>query len=207
MPDTNRARRNAPAALRNRDPILDVLRRVLPPAGLVVEIASGSGQHVVHFAAGLPQLGFQPSDPDPEARASIAAWRAHASLANVREPLDLDVLQPGWARGVGSDPVAALLCINMIHISPWRACLGLLDGARTLLASAAPLVLYGPYQQGGLHTAPSNADFDASLRERDQSWGVRDLGDVEGEALERGFALEEVVAMPANNLTVVFRKR
>jgi hypothetical protein len=206
MPDTKPARPNAPAALRNRDPILDVLRRVLPPDGLVLEIASGTGQHIVHFAAGLPQLGFQPSDPDAGSRASIAAWRAHASLANVREPLDLDVLQPAWVRGVGSDAVAALLCINMIHISPWQACLGLLEGARTLLTSGAPLVLYGPYQRGGRHTAPSNADFDASLRSRDASWGVRDLGDVEGEARERGFALEEVVAMPANNLTVVFRK-
>ncbi|MGQ9364820.1 DUF938 domain-containing protein [Azospirillum sp. ST 5-10] len=194
------ARRSAPAAERNRDPILDVLRRVLPATGLVLEVASGTGQHAVHFAAALPGLEWQPSDADARARASVAAWRADAGLANLREPLALDAAAGSW-------PVAradAVVCINMIHIAPWAAAQGLLRGAARLLPEGAPLVLYGPFRRDGRHTAPGNAAFDADLRARDPAWGVRDLGEVAAAAA--GFRLGEVVEMPANNLTVVFRR-
>ena len=199
-------RRFAPATARNRAPILAVLERVLPERGLVLEIASGTGEHAVAFARALPSLTFQPSDADPEALASIEAWRRHSGPANLRRALPLDVhalpwMLPGIAR------IDAALCINMIHIAPWSACLALLDGAAAQLAPGAPLVLYGPYREGGIHTAPSNAAFDASLRERDPRWGVRDQGEVAAEAAARGLDLEEVVAMPANNRTLVLRRR
>ncbi|MCW5889019.1 MAG: DUF938 domain-containing protein [bacterium] len=193
--------RHAPATTRNRDPLLAVLRRLLPPAGTVVEIASGTGEHAAWFAAALPGLVWQPSDPDPEARASVAAWCD--GLANVRPPLALD------ARAPDTWPVAAadaLLCVNMIHIAPWAACEGLVAGAGRLLPAGAPLVLYGPYRVGGAHTAPSNAAFDADLRARNPAWGVRDLDDVVAAAAPHGLRLEETVAMPANNLTVVLRR-
>ncbi len=198
------ARRFAPATARNRAPIVAVLERVLPPRGLVLEIASGTGEHAVAFARALPSLAFQPSDVDPEALASIEAWRRHAGLANVRPALALDVHTSPWPAPAAPD---ALLCINMIHIAPWSACLALLDGAAAVLAPGAPLVLYGPYREGGVHTAPSNEAFDASLRERDPRFGVRDQGEVAAEAAARGLDLEEVVAMPANNRTVVLRRR
>ena len=197
------ARRSAPATLRNREPILAVLSRVLPERGLVLEIASGTGEHAAAFAEALPSLRFQPSDADPAALASIDAWRADAALPNLLAPRVLDVHQLPWELPEAPD---AIVCINMIHISPWTACLALLDGASERLASGRPLVLYGPYREGGHHTAPSNAAFDASLRERDPRWGVRDLEAVEAAATARGFALEEGVAMPANNRTVVFRR-
>ena len=171
------ARRFAPATARNREPILAVLERVLPAEGLVLEIASGTGEHAVAFAERRPALTFQPSDPDPEARASIEAWRRHAALANVRPALDLDVHGRPWRLPPGS-AADAILCINLIHIAPWTACLALLEGAAELLAPGAPLVLYGPYREGGRHTAPSNAAFDQSLRARDPRWGVRDLEEV-----------------------------
>lgn len=195
----------APATGRNRDPILAVLERILAPvAGAdVLEIASGSGQHVVHFAARLPGLNFQPSDPDPANRASIAAWIAETGLRNVRAPVALDVTAQDWSV---AQPVAAILCINMIHISPWAATLGLMRGAARLLASGAPLYLYGPYMRAGRHTAPSNAAFDADLRARDPRWGVRELETVSEVAREHGLALDEVVEMPANNLSVVLRR-
>jgi len=194
----------APAAQRNRGPILEVLRRVLPDTGRVLEIASGSGEHVVYFARALPALVWQPSETDAAARASVSAWIAHDKLPNVLPPVALDVTQAGWASAL--DGIDAVFCANMIHISPWEACLGLLDGAGALLGAGAPLVLYGPYMRGGMHTAPSNASFDASLRRQDPRWGVRDLDVVSAEAASRGFTLEEVVRMPANNLVVVFRK-
>lgn len=196
-------RRHAPAAERNRGPLLDVLRGVLPPSGTVLEIASGSGQHAVFFARALPHLTFQPSERDEAAHESIRAWIEHERLENVRAPLLLDVTAASW-------PVThadAMLCINMVHISPWEATLALLDGAARLLPTGAPLVLYGPYQRGGEHTAPSNAAFDVSLRSRDPAWGVRDLDDVTAAASERGLSLDAVHEMPANNLTVVFRRR
>jgi hypothetical protein len=194
----------APAAQRNRGPILEVLRRVLPASGRVLEIASGSGEHVVYFAKALPDLVWQPSDPDPAALESIKAWIAHAGLSNILPPLGLDVARARWAYAI--DKVAALYCANMIHIAPWEACLGLLYGAEELLSPGAPLVLYGPFLRGGVHTAPSNAAFDASLRRQDPRWGLRDLDDVVREAGLRGFELAQVEEMPANNLTVVLRK-
>jgi hypothetical protein len=203
---TDDARLFAPATERNREPILAVLERMLAPIdgnGDVLEIASGTGQHVTYFAARLPGLRFQPSDPDPANRASIAAWIAETGLANVRAPLALDVTSESWPV---AQPVAAILCINMIHISPWAATLGLMRGAARLLAPGAPLYLYGPFMREGRHTAPSNAAFDADLRARDPRWGVRELETVSGVAREHGLALDEVVEMPANNLSVVFRR-
>lgn len=196
------SRRTAPAAERNKDPILEVLRAALPSQGTVLEVASGTGQHVVHFAAALPALKWQPSDPDADARASIAAWTAERGLSNVSGPLALDVLQDPW-------PVAqadAVLCINMIHISPWEATEALMKGSAASLPAGGPLVLYGPYRQGGSHTAPSNEAFDADLRARNPAWGVRDLEAVVGLAASVGLLLERVVAMPANNLCVVLRR-
>ena len=192
----------APAPERNKGPILDVLRRVLPEQGLVLEIASGTGQHVIHFAAALPDLTWQPSDADAQARASIAAWSADANLPNVLPPLDLDVRSEPWP----VERADALVCINMIHIAPWAAAERLLDGASRLLGPGAPLVLYGPYRREGRHTAPSNEAFDADLRRRNPEWGVRDLEAVSALATRNGFVPEEVVAMPANNLCVVLRR-
>lgn len=199
------ARKHAPAAERNRAPILEVLRRVLPPQGLVLEVASGTGQHAVAFAEGLPGLIWQPSDPAPDLRASVRAWsaqsRSGAGLPNLRAPLDLDAAAADWP----IERADAVVCINMIHIAPWSAGLGLLAGAARLLPVGAPLVLYGPFMRDGRHTAPSNAEFDASLKARNPAWGVRDLGAVERAAT--GFTLAEVVDMPANNLAVVLRRR
>ena len=194
------ARRFAPAAARNRDPILAALRDVLPERGVVLEIASGSGEHAVHFAAAFPTLTFQPSDPDADARASIDAWAA--GLVNMRPALALDASASSWP----VDAADAVLCINMIHIAPWSACEGLMRGAAAILPSGAPLVLYGPYRRAGRHTAPSNAEFDADLRARNPAWGVRDLDDVAALAAASGFGPPEVREMPANNLVVVFRR-
>jgi len=196
------ARRHAPAAARNREPILAVLRRVLPPTGLVVEIASGSGEHAVHFARALPHLEFQPSDPDPDSRASIDAWRRHEALPNVRPAVALDATAATWP----IEAPAAFSCCNMIHIAPWEAGLGLLRGAGRFLAPGHPLVLYGPFRRAGRHTAPSNERFDESLRERDARWGVRDLDEVVAEAQKQSLELDEIVEMPANNLTVILRR-
>ncbi|WP_213301106.1 DUF938 domain-containing protein [Paraburkholderia sacchari] len=196
-------RLTAPAAARNAAPILDVLRSALPARGTVLEIASGTGQHAAHFAAALPGIEWQPSDADPRARLSIAAWRTHAGLANLREPLDLDVRREPWP----VNAVDAIVCINMIHIAPWEAAVALMKGAGARVAAGGALVLYGPYRRGGAHTAPSNEAFDADLRARDPSWGVRDLEAVEALAQAEGFVCEAVVPMPANNFSVVFRKQ
>lgn len=195
-------RHHAPAAERNRGPILDVLRRVLPARGSVLEIASGTGQHVAHFAAALPDLVFQPSDRSDSEFASIAAWCADAGADNVRPPLVLDVTAEPWPVGT----VDAIFNANMVHIAPWPTCLGLLRGAGSHLAADGVLLLYGPYKVGGVHTAPSNAAFDADLRRRDASWGVRDLEAVAEVAAANGLVLAERVTMPANNLTLVFRR-
>lgn len=200
MPDT---RRFAPATERNRAAILDVLREVLPDAGCVLEIASGSGEHAVWFARHLPHLQFQPSDPDPVNRASIAAWTAHTAVTNVLEPIALDATDTDWP--IPHRP-SAVLCINMIHIAPWSATLGLLRGAAATLSSGGLLYLYGPFRRGGTHTSESNAMFDADLRRRDASWGVRDLEAVNEAAREAGFGTPTTIAMPANNLSVMFRR-
>ena len=198
----------APATQRNREPILAVLRRVLPASGTVLEIASGTGEHAVWIAANLPGLVVQPSDPDPDNRASIAAWARFTGVANVRPPLAIDVTATAWEAGEGvpADP-AAILCINMLHISPWAATLGLMRGAGALLPPGGVLYLYGAYKRGGAHTAPSNASFDQSLRARDPDWGVRDLEAVTGAAEHAGLAPESVIEMPANNLSVILRRR
>ena len=193
-------RRTAPAAARNRDPILAGLRPLLPQAGLVLEIASGSGEHALHLAQALPGLVFQPSDPDADARASIDAWCA--GQPNIRRALALDAAAGHWPL----DRADAVVCINMIHIAPWAATPGLLHGAARILPAGAPLVLYGPYLQAGVETAPSNLDFDASLRARDPAWGLRRLEDVAEVAATAGFGAPSVTPMPANNLLVAFRR-
>ena len=193
-------RRSSPAALRNRDPILDVLRSVLPKDGTILELASGSGEHVVHFAAALPDLTWQPSDPSENARASIDAWIAAEQPHNILAPLDLDATAESW-------PIAradALIAINMVHISPWAATLGLLRHAAHLLPTGGPLFLYGPYRRESEELVPSNAAFDADLRARNPAWGLRSLEDVTREAEAVGLLLDRVVAMPANNLSVIF---
>jgi SAM-dependent methyltransferase len=194
-------KRHAPATERNREPIAAVLREVLPATGTVLEVASGTGEHAAFLAALFPNLRWQPSDPDPDALASIRAWREEAGLGNLLEPLALDSSAEPW-------PVAsadAILCVNMVHISPWAATAGLMRGAGRLLAAGAPLILYGPYRRAGVPTAPSNEAFDTSLKARDPAWGLRDLESVEAEALRNGLRLERVFEMPANNVTAVFR--
>jgi SAM-dependent methyltransferase len=195
-------RRSAPATLRNREPIVAVLREVLPEAGLVLEVACGTGEHAVHFARAFPELRWQPSDPSPEARQSIAAWARAEKLGNLLPPLDLDAQADAW-------PIAradAILCINMIHISPWEATEGLMRGAGRLLGPGQRLYLYGPYRRADRALEPSNAAFDADLRLRDERWGLRQLDEVRACAEAQGLVLERVVEMPANNLSVVFRK-
>ena len=195
-------KRSSPATERNREPIAAVLREALPERGTALEIASGTGEHAAYFAGCFPTLRWQPSDPDPNALASIRAWREEAGVDNLLEPLRLDAAAETW-------PVAAadaILCINMVHISPWAATEGLMRGAKRLLPEGGPLVLYGPFRRAGVTTAPSNEAFDQSLRARNPEWGLRDLEAVEAEALKRGLRLERVVEMPANNLTVVFRR-
>ena len=192
----------SPAAERNREPIAAVLRDVLPERGLVLEVASGTGEHAVHFAGAFPHLLVQPSDPEASALRSIAAWRAEAGLPNLLEPLELDAAAPEW-------PVHradAILCINMVHISPWAATEGLMRGAGRLLPPGAPLILYGPYRRAGVPTATSNEAFDESLRARNPRWGLRDLEAVAAEAERHGLAFERLWEMPANNLTVAFRR-
>ncbi|HWU88274.1 MAG TPA: DUF938 domain-containing protein [Kofleriaceae bacterium] len=194
-------KQHAPAAARNREPIREVLARHLPPGGLVLEIASGTGEHAVHLAHAFPALDWQPTDPDPAARASIAAWRDEAAPPNLRAPLALDVAAEPW-------PVSradAIVCINMVHIAPWQAALALFAGAARCLAPGALLYLYGPYRFDGV-TAPSNEDFDRSLRARDPRWGVRDVTDLRAAAGDTGFSLDDVVAMPANNHSLVFHR-
>jgi len=193
-------RDTAPSAERNKGPILEVARRVLPARGLVLEIGSGTGQHVAHFAAALPSLGFQPSEPDAARHASIRAWTRE--LENVRPPIELDVTRLPWP----VEAADAIVCINVIHISPWRTTLALMDGAGGLLPSGGVLVTYGPYRRGGRHTAPSNEEFDASLKSRNPEWGVRDMEEVEAAADRAGLRFEETVGMPANNFMLVFRR-
>lgn len=195
-------KRHAPATERNREPIAAVLREALPAQGLVLEVASGTGEHVAYFARLFPELDWQPSDPDPDALTSTEAWAADSGLQNLRQPVELDAAGNTWP----IDRADAILCINMVHISPWSATLGLLRGAARLLAAGSPLVLYGPYRRAGVQAAPSNEAFDESLKARNPEWGLRVLEDVQAEAEEAGFRLERIAEMPANNLTLVFRK-
>jgi len=185
---------------RNKGPILDVFRRVLPSNGTVLEVGSGSGQHAAFFAGQLPTWSWIPSDIEPENLASIHEWRDETDHPNLLEPIRLDVLADDW----GIDPVEAVFSANMVHITPWECCLGLLEGARRHVTPGGLLVLYGPFRIGGEQTAPSNATFDESLRKRDPSWGVRDLEAVRDAA--EGFDLEERVEMPANNQVLLFRR-
>ncbi len=193
----------SPATARNRDPIAAVLKEVLPEGGLVLEVASGAGEHAVHFARLFPSLIWQPSDPSADALASVEAHAADAGLPNLRAPVMLDAAGETWP----VDRADAMLCINMVHISPWSACVGLMRGAGRLLDAGAPLILYGPYRRAGVEMAPSNDAFDRSLKARNPEWGLRDLEEVAGEAERNRLALERVEEMPANNLTLVFRKR
>lgn len=196
-------RLSSPAVARNTGPILEVLRTSLPGRGLVLELASGGGEHAAAFARAFPALVIQPSEPDPAARASIAAWVDDAGLANLRPPVALDAADPaGWT----IETADALIAINLVHISPWAATEGLFAGAARLLPPGAPVFLYGPYREAEVPFTPSNQAFDESLKSRDPRWGVRDLSAVRTEAERNGFALERRVEMPANNLSVVFRK-
>ena len=193
---------SSPAALRNREPILAVLRQHLPQPGEVLEVASGSGEHAAWFAAALPEVTWRPTDRDDASLASIAAWREQAGVADLLEPLRLDAASEPWP----VEQADAVVCINMIHIAPWAAAEGLMRGAARVLPSGGVLFLYGPFRVGGEHTAPSNAAFDDSLRARDPAWGVRDLDEVAALAQANGLSLRTRVAMPANNLSVVFAR-
>ena len=195
------ARRSAPAALRNREAIADVLRDWLPASGLVLEIASGTGEHAVFFADAFPDLEWQPSDVHPDALSSIRAWRGAAGLANVREPLILDAAAAEWR----VERADAVLSINMVHISPWTSALGLIAGAARLLAPGRPLILYGPWLKDDVATAPSNLAFDADLRRRDSEWGLRRVEEFASAAAPQ-FDLVETRAMPANNLMLLFTR-
>ena len=192
---------HSPATERNKKPILEVLRHILPSTGLILEIASGTGQHVVHFARELPNLFWQPTDPDEASRATIVARLRAANLDNVKEPMALDVLSTHWPVNLSD----AILCINMIHISPWAATEALFVKAKHVLSSAGVLYLYGPYRQSGRHTEASNESFDTSLRSHNSEWGIRNLEDVTRIAEAQGFVLETTMDMPANNLSVIFR--
>jgi SAM-dependent methyltransferase len=194
---------SSPAVARNRDPILAVLREILPSRGTVLEIASGTGEHAAYFAAVFPELVWQPSDRDPDGLRSITAHRRAAALPNLLPPLELDVAAENW-------PVTradAVVAINMIHISPWSSTLGLMAGAERVLPPGGMLYLYGPYREAGKPLASSNAAFDQSLRERNPEWGLRELDDVCRLAARHRLELTERVEMPANNLSIVFRRQ
>ena len=194
-------RRSAPAALRNREPITEVLRNWLPRGGVALEIASGTGEHVVYFAEHFPDLEWQPSDIHPDALASIRAWRDKAGLSNICEPLTVDASASDWPL----DHADAVLSINMVHISPWASALGLIAGAERVLGAGAPLILYGPWLKADIPAAPSNLAFDADLRSRDRKWGLRRVEDF-AEAARPCFDLADIRQMPANNLMLLLRR-
>ncbi|WP_066378561.1 MULTISPECIES: DUF938 domain-containing protein [unclassified Anabaena] len=203
------ARKYAPATQRNREPILEVLLQVLPENGTILEVASGTGEHAVFFAPRLTPRQWLPSDPNPELRASITAWIQHSPGNNLYPPLEIDATQPIWPvetdKSGNYSPIVAIVNINMIHISPWSACLGLMAGASRILPPGGILYLYGPYKRGGEHTAPSNAAFDESLRAQNPEWGVRNLEDVVAAASQCHLSLQATYQMPANNLSLVFQ--
>jgi hypothetical protein len=209
------ARQYAPATQRNREPILAILARVIPPQSNVLEIASGTGEHGVFFASQLESCRWIPSDPNPLSRESIVAWKKSRNIANLSLPLPIDVTQNNWTQQLEGEiegkklknqEIDAIININMIHISPWNACLGLISGAEKLLSPQGILYLYGPYKRNGKHTAPSNAIFDHSLRDRNPLWGIRDLEEVVETATAANLKLQEVINMPANNLSVIFSR-
>ena len=195
-------RRYAPATQRNRDPILEVLRTVLPPTGLVLEVASGTGEHAAYFSRNFPGLMWQPSDPSLEALESIEAWREAEGAGNLRPPITLDAETADWPLASAD----AIVCINMIHISPWEATLGLMAGASRLLSQGGPLVLYGPFRRKERPIEPSNAAFDSDLRRRNSRWGLRTVEDVDLAAQKCGFEFNGLFEMPANNLSIVYRR-
>lgn len=194
--------RSAPAALRNREAIAEVLGEWLPESGLVLEIASGTGEHAVYFAERFPQLEWQPSDLHPDALESIAAWRAKAGRPNVRAPVIIDAASVEWP----IDRADAVLSINMVHISPWASALGLIAGAADVLPGGGPLILYGPWLKDDIATVESNLAFDRDLRGRDPEWGLRRVEDFVAAAAEHGLGLDQIRSMPANNLMLLFRR-
>jgi SAM-dependent methyltransferase len=195
----------SPAFARNSTPILAVLQRVLPVRGLVLEIGCGTGEHAIHFAGAMPNLSWQPSDPDPPSRASTAAWIEFSGLTNVLPPLDIDVCATAWREGLPAQ-FDAIVSLNMVHIAPWAASLGLFAGAEALLRRGGVLFLYGAFMRDGVHNAPSNAAFDATLKARNPAWGVRDIADLERVGKASGLDLRETIEMPANNMSLVFIK-
>jgi len=195
----------APATQRNREPILQVLKQVLPPTGTVLEIASGTGEHAVYFAPQLRPRQWLPSEMNPILEDSIRAWQAEFPCDVLAQPLTIDVMQENWAQQLSGKTLSAMVAINLIHIAPWQACIGLMTGAEQLLTRGGLLYLYGPFKQGGEHTAESNAAFDQSLQQQNPQWGVRNLEDVVSLAQTHQLELQEVITMPANNLSVVFR--
>lgn len=200
------ARLFSPSAARNRDPIRAVFLAHMPARGTILEVGSGTGEHAVHLAAALPHVRWLPGDPDAASRASIAAWIEHSGLRNLAAPHAIDVAAAGWERAI-AQPLDAVVSINMIHIAPFEAARGLFAGAGEILRAGGALFLYGPFSRGGAHTAPSNAEFDKSLRARDPRWGVRDLDDdIAPIAQDCGLKLSMAVEMPANNFSVIFRK-
>lgn len=198
------ARQFAPATQRNREVILEILLQILPASGTILEIASGTGEHAVYFAPHLKPRKWLPSDPNPRSRASIAAWIAHSPSDNLYPPFDFDASASVWTLP-DTTPITAIVNINMIHISPWGACLGLMAQSDRILPPGGILYLYGPFKQNKEHTSPSNAAFDSSLRAQNPNWGVRDLDDVVAAAKARNLHLINTYQMPANNLSVVFQ--
>ncbi|MEL6874832.1 MAG: DUF938 domain-containing protein [Pseudomonadota bacterium] len=194
--------RHAPATLRNRDAIVEVLRSILPDRGTILEVASGTGEHAVYFGRTFPHLTFQPSDPDLDNHQSIRAWTEREGLPNILPPMALDALEPEWD---AAEP-AAILCINMVHIAPWEASIGLLEKASRLLKSGAPFYLYGPYFQAGVPPAEGNLAFERSLKSRNLQWGIRDVADMDALAEKTGFRREKLIDMPANNISLVYRR-
>ncbi|MBF2067038.1 MAG: DUF938 domain-containing protein [Calothrix sp. C42_A2020_038] len=205
----NNAKQYAPATQRNREAILEVLQQVIPANGTILEIASGTGEHAVFLAPRLPGHSWVPSDPNPLSRDSIAAWLNELACENVHPPVDIDACLPVWVVEEDtfplSAPITAIVNINMIHISPWDACLGLMAGANRILPSGGILYMYGPYKQNGNHTAPSNEAFDTSLKMQNPEWGVRDLEEVIQAAAAQNLGFVKTFQMPANNLSVVFQ--
>ena len=200
------ARQYAPATQRNREPILEVLAKIIPSNSNVLEIASGTGEHGVFFAQQLKISCWIPSDPNPESQSSIIAWKNYSGLENLELPLSINVTQPEWQKQLEDKKIDVVVNMNMIHISPWSACLGLLSGVSKILSTGGILYLYGPYKRNGEHTASSNTSFDLALRNRNPDWGIRDLEQVVEVAAAVGLRLQEVIEMPANNLSVVFSR-